>query len=71
MLPTSTSTANVLLECNDKSYAVLNVWGLKKYIVCLVKHEKIAILSQEFGRFFHKQLASILQDSLSKFEDKK
>lgn len=26
---------------------------------------------QEFGRFFHKQLASILQDSLSRFKDKK
>ncbi|KAK3744882.1 hypothetical protein QZH41_013767, partial [Actinostola sp. cb2023] len=26
---------------------------------------------QEFGRFFHKQLASILQDSLSKFESQK
>lgn len=26
---------------------------------------------QEFGRFFHKQLASILQDSLSRFTDRK
>ncbi|XP_068701936.1 pericentriolar material 1 protein-like isoform X2 [Montipora foliosa] len=26
---------------------------------------------QEFGRFFHKQLASILQDSLSRFKDRK
>jgi len=33
--------------------------------------DSLYCMRKEFGRFFHKQLASILQDSLSRFKDKK